>query len=87
MKKPAGAATLVVGLALGVGVIVGVAAKISSAGPPEKSSVASPYVHVGENATSPGSGVNSITGEPLSETSKLYEEHQFNSHNNAVTHP
>jgi hypothetical protein len=42
-----------------------------------KSEAASPYTKVGEHPTSPGSGVNSLTGEPLSETAKNYEASTF----------
>ncbi|RYG36668.1 hypothetical protein EON81_09065 [bacterium] len=38
-----------------------------------KSGTASPYTRIGDKPTSPGSGVNSLTGEPLSDTAKAYE--------------
>lgn len=46
-----------------------------------KADAASPYTKVGERPTSAGSGVNSITGEPLSETAKAHEAATFTEHN------
>jgi hypothetical protein len=46
-----------------------------------KSDAASPYTKVGQRPTSPGSGVNSITGEPLSDTAKGYAASAFEQHN------
>ena len=42
-----------------------------------KGEAASPYTKVGDRPTSPGSGVNSITGEPLSDTAKAHEAATF----------
>jgi hypothetical protein len=46
-----------------------------------KSDTASPYSQVGQRPTSPGSGVNSITGEPLSDTAKGYAASAFEQNN------
>lgn len=45
-----------------------------------KSYFASPYTKVGERPTSPGAGVNSLTGEPLPQTAKDYEAASFAQH-------
>ncbi|MGV3614315.1 MAG: hypothetical protein ACO1SV_03165 [Fimbriimonas sp.] len=45
-----------------------------------KSDAASPYTKVGERPTSPGSGINSITGEPLSQTAKDHTAATFAEH-------
>lgn len=46
-----------------------------------KAEVASPYTKVGERPTSPGSGVNSLTGEPLSDSAKAYAASSFEQQN------
>lgn len=73
MKKPLHPAILVAAAAVCVALLAGVFMKFGG-GPPEKSGNASPYTKVGEIPTSAGSGINSLTGEPLSDTAKAHAE-------------
>ncbi len=74
---PGAIAAFVIVFAVAIGTLV---AQMSR-DPAGKSPAASPYTKVGERPTSPGSGVNSITGEPLSQTAKDHTAATFAEHN------
>lgn len=79
MKKPLHPAAFAAALAACVALLIGVFLRSGNAAA-TKSNAASPYTKIGERPESAGSGVNSLTGETLSETAKAYEASSFAQH-------
>ncbi len=83
MKKSVSPAMIAIATAIALVVICGLYYKFMGSGAtPSKSAVASPYglPKAGEGFATPppgGSGVNTITGEPLSSSVKEKENHPF----------
>lgn len=76
MKKPLSPVVISATALVCIALLAGIFLKFGSDAVPSKSDIASPY-KIGDRPTSPGSGVNSLTGEPLTETARAYEEDAY----------